>query len=128
MNNHVQRRNEMGITYTFVEIANPADTKIKIKEEFLVDSGALYSVVPKNILQRLRIKPHRKETFILANGETIKRDIGDATFIFMGRRASSPVIFGNKGDQTLLGTVTLEALGLFLDPLRRELKPMPMVL
>jgi hypothetical protein len=28
----------------------------------------------------------------------------------------------------LLGVFTLEALGLVLDPLRRELKPLPMVL
>jgi len=38
------------------------------------------------------------------------------------------VIFGEEGDSTLLGTFTLEALGLSLDPLRRELKPLPMIL
>jgi hypothetical protein len=38
------------------------------------------------------------------------------------------VIFGEKGDATLLGALTLEALGLALDPIRRELKPLPMML
>jgi hypothetical protein len=38
------------------------------------------------------------------------------------------VIFGEEGDSVLLGAFTLEALGLALDPLRRELKPLPMVL
>jgi len=38
------------------------------------------------------------------------------------------VIFGEKGDATLLGALTLEALGLSLDPIRRELKPMTLVL
>jgi hypothetical protein len=37
------------------------------------------------------------------------------------------VIFGEEGDSTLLGAFTLEALGLSLDPLRRELKPLPMI-
>jgi hypothetical protein len=46
----------------------------------------------------------------------------------MGRKAASPVIFGERGDSTLLGIVSLEALGLLLDPLRRELRPLPMVL
>ena len=32
------------------------------------------------------------------------------------------------GDATLLGTLTLEALGLSLDPIRRELKPMTLML
>ena len=38
------------------------------------------------------------------------------------------MIFGEEGDSTLLGVLTLEALGLMLDPLRRELKPLPMML
>ena len=38
------------------------------------------------------------------------------------------VIFGEKGDHELLGAFTLEALGLVLDPLKRELKPLPMLL
>ena len=40
----------------------------------------------------------------------------------------APVIFGEKGDSTLLGAVTLEALGVILDPIKRELRPLPMVL
>ena len=38
------------------------------------------------------------------------------------------MIFGEARDAQLLGALTLEALGLTLDPLRRELKPLPMVL
>ena len=41
---------------------------------------------------------------------------------------ASPVIFGDKEDIYLLGVVTLESLGLILDPIRRELKPLPMLL
>jgi len=33
-----------------------------------------------------------------------------------------------QGDASLLGAVTLEELGLVLDPLRRELRPLPMQL
>jgi len=54
--------------------------------------------------------------------------MGDAFFTFDGERGASPVIFGEKGDSTLLGTVTLESLGLALDPLKRVLRPLPMVL
>jgi hypothetical protein len=38
------------------------------------------------------------------------------------------VLFGQKDDSTLLGVVSLEALGLILDPLKRELRSLPMVL
>jgi hypothetical protein len=36
------------------------------------------------------------------------------------------VIFGEAGDSTLLGALTLEALGYALDPFRRELRLLPM--
>ena len=38
------------------------------------------------------------------------------------------VIFGEKRDANRLGALTLEALGLAPDPLKRELKPLPMML
>ena len=38
------------------------------------------------------------------------------------------MIFGEPGDYTLLGVVTLEELGLGLNPLKRELLPLPMIL
>ena len=38
------------------------------------------------------------------------------------------MIFGEEGDSNLLGAFTLEALGLALDPLRRELRELPMML
>jgi hypothetical protein len=38
------------------------------------------------------------------------------------------VIFGEKDDATLLGALSLEALGLALDSIKRELKPMTLIL
>ena len=35
---------------------------------------------------------------------------------------------GEKDDATLLGAVTLEAVGMMLDPLKRQLRPLPMLL
>ena len=43
-------------------------------------------------------------------------------------RGAAPVIFGEPGDSNLLGVVTLEALGYVLDPLKRELRALPMLL
>jgi hypothetical protein len=36
--------------------------------------------------------------------------------------------FREKGDATLLGALTLEALGLLLDPIKRALRPMQLIL
>ena len=53
---------------------------------------------------------------------------GIAAFRHGDRVGGADVIFGEEGDSTLLGALTLEALGLALDRLRRELKPLPMIL
>ncbi len=118
----------MGLTHIRATIANPAHPEKRARLRFLVDSGALYSVAPAPLLRRLGIEPHGTRTFMLADGTEIRRSIGDATFIVSRERAASPVIFGEEGDSLLLGTVSLEALGFMLDPLKRTLRPLPMVL
>lgn len=67
-------------------------------------------------------------TFTLANGEQIIRPKGIALFRYGDRVGWADVIFGQEGDSLLLGAFTLEALGLSIDPLRRELRPLPMML
>jgi predicted aspartyl protease len=111
-----------------VEVGNPSSPEVTEKMEFLIDSGAVYSVVPTAILEQLGIKPLVEEQFRLANGEKIVRKKGIALFRYGGRVGGADVIFGEPGDSNLLGAFTLEALGFSLDPLRRELKQLPMIL
>jgi hypothetical protein len=80
------------------------------------------------VLKRLGIRPLAEEEFRLADGSKISRKKGVAIFRYKGRIGGADVIFGEKGDSTLLGAFTLEALGLALDPLKRELKPLPLIL
>lgn len=118
----------MGLTNLEVAIQNPANPTKSITEKFLVDSGAAYSVVPDKVLKKLGITPTTKRRFILANGEVVEWQVGNALFNYKNEIGASPVIFGDKEDIYLLGVVTLESLGLTLDPIRRELKPLPMLL
>ena len=117
----------MGLTHIQATIANAGNPRKTTKLTLLVDSGAVYSVVPKTVLRQLGVRPHSTRTFTLADGSEI-RQVGDVVFKFNGHQGASPVIFGEKGDSTLLGTVSLEALGLLLDPIRREFRPLPLVL
>jgi len=38
----------MGVTYVKVKVANLADPSRAVEESFLVDSGAVYSLVPRS--------------------------------------------------------------------------------
>lgn len=118
----------MGLTHVHAAVVNPARLKKKTSVELPVDSGAVYSVIPGTVLRRLGITAHSVRTFTLTDGSTIRRRVGDAVFQIEGQRGASPVIFGEQGDAALLGTVSLEALGLMLDPVKRVLRPLPMVL
>lgn len=93
-----------------------------------MDSGATYSVVPEAVLDRLGIAEIAEEEFRLANGEVIRRRRGTADFRYEGRIGGADVIFGEEGDMNLVGVLTFEALALALDPLKRELRPLPLLL
>ena len=118
----------MGLEHIEATIANPARPRKTARLKFLVDSGAAYSVVPAAVLRRAGIKARTTRRFILADGSTVTRRMGQVLFRFDGQEGASPVIFGEKDDSTLLGMVSLEALGLILDPLKRQLRPLPMML
>jgi len=117
----------VALTFLRVKVANPARPEMSKECDLLVDSGAVYSVVPEEMLSDLGIEPTSEQEFTLANGEIIKKPVGNAYFEYKGKIRAAPVVFGEK-DIFLLGATTIEALGMILDPIRRELKPLPMVL
>lgn len=118
----------MGLTVLEIEVGNPARPDVTEPIEFLIDSGTIYSVVPAPVLERLGIGPLVEQKFRLADGTSITRKKGGALFKYGDRIGVADVIFGEEADSILLGAFTLEALGLALDPLRRELRPLPMIL
>ena len=110
------------------EVANPLELAKRTRLAFLVDSGAIYSVIPSVELEKLGIVPSGERTFFLANGQPVKRRIGEARITFEGQSATCVVLFGDEGDSTLLGVTTLENLGLIFDALRQKIMPLPMLL
>jgi clan AA aspartic protease len=118
----------MGMTYAILKVKQSHEHKDFIEVKFLVDSGAVYSLVPSEHIERIGIQPHRTMKFVLADGTEIERKVGDAYFEWQGDGGAAPIIFGEVGDEPILGLTTLESLGLVLNPFSRELKPMRMLL
>lgn len=112
----------MGLTYVDAELAAPARPNQRERVRFLVDSGAIYSLAPTPVLRRLGIRRLRRDEFELADGSTMRRQVGLALFRIGNTLGGSEVIFGGPRDEPLLGAVTLEALGFELDPVRRRLR------
>jgi predicted aspartyl protease len=118
----------MGLTFVTLQVRKNKESKQSIEHELLVDSGAVYTVMPAKLLRQLDVVADAQETFTLANGERLTRWTGDAYFEYQGKGGYSKVVFGDEGDMSLLGALTLEACGWILDPLKRQLRPLPMLL
>ena len=91
---------------------------------FLVDSGATYSLLPYDDWQAIGLEAKRSMRFTLADGTAIERQVSECHIALAEGEGHTPVILGEPGDEALLGMVTLEILGLVLDPFKRTLRPM----
>ena len=116
----------MGATYIQGLVTGPTGEQADVR--FLVDSGAMYSLLPHDVWQRLGIAAKRTEAFQLADGTTVERAVSECRISLAQGEAHSPVILGQPGDVPLLGVVTLEVLGLVLNPFDRTLHPMRQLL
>lgn len=95
--------------------------------EGVVDTGAMYSVIPRRILEELEVKPLERRKF-RAFGGYIERDIGEVGIELMGRRRTVTVILGEEEDITVLGVTALEAFGLEVDPIKGTLRETELLL
>ena len=118
----------MGMKYISSKIFSSPLGKRGTKVRFLVDSGAVYTVLPEKEWKRLKLKPLREVEFTLADGTRITRPVSECLFEIQGNRGTSPVVLGEENDSPLLGMVTLEVLGFMINPLSRELLPMQLVM
>ena len=96
--------------------------------EFLVDTGALYTMAPASVLRQIGVEPRVQVEFELADGSRIRQDVGEVRFHFNGQNAISRVIFGEENDAAVLGVVTLEEMGLEVDPVNKRVRPARLIL
>ena len=91
--------------------------------DFLVDSGAKYSLLPEDVWRAIGLTPRRKMAFVLADGTRMERDISECYIRLLDDEGHTPVILGEGNDEPLLGVVTLEIFGFILDPFNRTIRP-----
>ncbi|MDE0405417.1 MAG: clan AA aspartic protease [Nitrospira sp.] len=117
----------MGATHVTVRITNPAAPDRFWEGLFLVDTGAVDSLVPRQHLEAIGIEPEGKRVYELADGSEISVDVAVAKIEFMGEFVGGTVIFGEANAEPLLGVTALESVGIEVDPLNQRLKRLPAV-
>ena len=115
----------MGMFKKKVRVSNSKKPEMFFEEEFWVDTGALYSFVPEDCLQRIGVEPSAPRNLVLADGRQETRLLGFCDFQIEGLEGSipCPVIFAPKGSLFLIGATALENFGVEVDPLQKKLKP-----
>ena len=115
----------MGMFQTRVKLSNSKKPELFFEEEFWIDSGALYSFVPEDCLQKIGVEPSATRNLVLADGRQETRLLGFCDFQIEGLDGSipCPVIFAPKGSLFLIGATALENFGVGVDPIQKKLKP-----
>jgi predicted aspartyl protease len=113
---------DMGTFRTDIELENPAHPgERRLVQALLVDTGSELSWVPASVLESLGITRVKLLRFRQATGDIVERWIGEARLHAAGTRTVDEIVFGEPGDQSLLGSRTLEGLNVVVDPVSRRL-------
>jgi clan AA aspartic protease len=112
----------MGVFKVPIQVGEPGAERFE-SFDALVDTGSSNTAVPASVLRRLGVDAYRRAPFEMADGQVIEMDIGRTWVRVNGDIELTQVIFAEEGTQPLLGAITLEELGLGVDPIRRMLVP-----
>ena len=105
---------------------NPVDRRRSTPPvKVMVDTGALHSWLPKQLLLDAGITPERKKRFAMANKQIIERDIGYAILAAEGYETNDEVVFAESGDMALLGITTVEGFSVMVDNIGRRFVDTP---
>ena len=87
----------------------------------LVDTGSSYTWVPRQLLERLDVRPQFRREFETPDGRVVERDMAITMVRWNGKTMPTPVVFAGIGDAVLLSAYTLEGFVLASDPVKQRL-------
>ncbi|MGQ9573179.1 MAG: retroviral-like aspartic protease family protein [Dehalococcoidia bacterium] len=89
----------------------------------LVDTGAMFTTIPRPILERLGVKPFRTMPVRFANGQIEEWQLGQIEAELAGARMPILCLFGSADAPPIIGAHALEAFLLAVDSVQEKLVP-----
>ena len=117
----------MGATCITVAIRNPSEPDRVWEGEFLIDTGAVDTLAPRQRLEAIGIVPEGQRVYGLADGQETIMDIAGAKIEFMDEKTWGTVAFGAENVEPLLGVPALESVGVEVDPHNATLNKLPAI-
>ena len=89
----------------------------------LVDTGATYTTLPRDVTEAIGCEPIGRRRVLLANGREEEWPVGTVLLTLEGQEGPTFCLIGPNGGPALLGAVTLEEFALGVDPVAKRLVP-----
>ncbi len=115
----------MGLVYAPIELANPSDDRLEpIEVTALVDTGALWLIIPEHVANQLKIKTLEEREVTLADGaKRLVPYAGPVRVRFKNRTGFTGALV--MGNEVLLGAIPMEDMDLIVHPLKQMLMANP---
>lgn len=106
-----------------VTLKNLSESARRQTLSLLVDTGATYTTLPRDVAETLGCTPIGTRRVLLANGREEDWPIGLVLMTLENQELPTVCLIGPNGGPALLGAVTLEEFALSVDPIARRLVP-----
>ena len=117
----------MGAIHIDATIRNPAERERCWQGRFLVDTGAIDSVVPKRHLHAIGLLPEDTRLYELADGTAVELGVAGVRLELIGTFTAGLAVFGEDDAEPMLGVTALESIGVEIDPRNQRLQRLPAV-
>jgi predicted aspartyl protease len=113
----------MGTFSAKLRIWNPAQPEKAEEVVAMVDTGAAFSWIHRERLERLGMVALRRMGFRAIDGSIIERDTAAVWVGSNGFTGPDTVVVAERNDMEVIGAHTIEGLGLAADPVQKKLVP-----
>jgi clan AA aspartic protease len=113
----------MGTFSVEATVANPTERTMRVTLPLLVDTGATWTTLPSDIAADIGASVLGTRRVRLADGRVEEWPAAAIHIVLDGHEGPTFCLIGPRGGPSLLGAVTLEELGLAVDPAARRLVP-----
>ncbi len=113
----------MGTFHVEVTVKNLHEPARARTLSVLVDTGATYTTLPRDVVELLGCRPIGKRRILPANGQEDEWPVASILLDLQGQQGPTFCLIGPNGGPALLGAVTLEEFALGVDPVAKKLIP-----
>ena len=117
---------ENQLDVALVKVGQSKEPPRRVEVDALVDTGAVMTLLPEDVVEKLGLLLDGKITVALANEERIALSRARFLSLTIGdRQMDTDCLVGPPQCEPLIGQLVLERLDLIVDPASRTLSPRP---